>query len=93
MRTTLRSLAISSLGLTGIVLMLAGVAEARTRPHYGGVVRIESSAAADATGLVTETLTSVDALGRVRAFTCGALGGAERRSPLAILAARECAIS
>jgi MarR-like DNA-binding transcriptional regulator SgrR of sgrS sRNA len=45
--------------------MLASVAEARTRPHYGGVVRIESSAAADATGLVTETLTSVDASGRI----------------------------
>jgi len=70
MRTTLRSLAISSLGLTSMVLtstvlMLAGVTEARTRPHYGGVVRIESSAAADTTGLVTETLTLVDASGRI----------------------------
>jgi peptide/nickel transport system substrate-binding protein len=65
MRTTLRLLAISSLGLTSIVLMLGAVAEARTRPHYGGLVRIESSADADAAGLVTETLTSVDASGRI----------------------------
>ena len=48
--------------------MLAGVAEARTRPHYGGVVRMESTAAADTAGLVTETLTSADALGRVQPF-------------------------
>ena len=41
MRTTSRLLAISSLGLTS-VLMLAAVAEARTRPHYGGVVRMEA---------------------------------------------------
>ena len=65
MRTTLRLLAISSLGLTSIVLMLGAVAEARTRPHYGGTVRIESSAAADATVLVTETLTSADASGHI----------------------------
>ena len=51
MRTTLRLLAISSLGLTSIVLMLAGMAEARTRPHYGGVVRMESSAPAYAIGI------------------------------------------
>ncbi len=65
MRTTLRLPAISSLALAGMVLMLAGVAEARTRPHYGGVVRMESSAGADTAGLVTETLTSVDASGRI----------------------------
>jgi MarR-like DNA-binding transcriptional regulator SgrR of sgrS sRNA len=68
MRTTLRLLAISSLGLTSIVLMLAGAVNARTRPHYGGLVRMESSAAVDAMGLVTETLTSVDASGRVEPF-------------------------
>src|SRR5579871_5676930 len=66
MRTTLRLLAISSLALASIVLMLARVAEARTRPHYGGVVRMESAAAAEPTGLVTEALTSADALGRVQ---------------------------
>ena len=70
MRTTLRLLAISSLGLTSLgltsmILMLAGTAEARTRPHYGGAVRIESSTAADATRLVTETLTSVDGSGHI----------------------------
>jgi peptide/nickel transport system substrate-binding protein len=68
MRTTLRLLAISSLGLTSMVLMLAAVAEARTRPHYGGIARIESNAAADATGLVLETLTSVDASGHIESL-------------------------
>ena len=67
MRTTSRLLAISSLGLTSIVLMLAGMAVARTRPHYGGVVRIEAATSTKAStfGLV-RTLTSVDAPGRVQ---------------------------
>lgn len=71
MRTTLRSLAISSLvltslGLTSIVVMLAGVAGARTRPHYGGTVRVESNGAADSAAMIAESLTSVDALGRIQ---------------------------
>src|ERR1700756_2207716 len=53
MRTTLRLLAISSL-----VLMLAAAAGARTRPHYGGTVRVESNGSANSVALaemVTET--------------------------------------
>jgi len=61
MRTTLRSLAISSLWL-----LLVAVAEARTRPHYGGTVRVESSSTTNAVGLVTESLTAVDATGRAQ---------------------------
>lgn len=64
MRTTLRLLAISSL-----VLMLAAAAGARTRPHYGGSVRVESNGSANSVALaemVTETLSSVDALGRIQ---------------------------
>ncbi len=67
MRTTLRLLAISSL-----VLTLAGAAAARTRPHYGDTVRVESGGSAAsperaiAASLVAETLTSVDAMGRVQ---------------------------
>lgn len=61
MRTTFRLLAISSL-----VLMLAAAAGARTRPHYGGTVRVESKDAADGAAMIAETLTSVDALGRIQ---------------------------
>ncbi len=66
MRTTSRLLAISSLCLTSIVLMLAGMAGARTRPHYGGVVRIQAATSTKASTFVSETLTSVDAFGRVQ---------------------------
>jgi peptide/nickel transport system substrate-binding protein len=61
MRTTLRLLAISS-----VVLTLAAAANARTRPHYGGAVRVESNGLADWTAMIAERLTSVDALGRTQ---------------------------
>ncbi len=61
MRTTLRLLAISSL-----VLTLVAAAGARTRPHYGGSVRVESNGSADTAGMIAENLTSVDALGRIQ---------------------------
>lgn len=67
MRIRLRSLAISSL-----VLTFASAAGARTRPHYGGTVRVESGGSsvsaerAITASLVAETLTSVDAMGRVQ---------------------------
>ncbi|HLH08312.1 MAG TPA: ABC transporter substrate-binding protein [Terriglobales bacterium] len=65
MRTTLRSLAISSL------MVFVVTAAARTRPHYGGVVRMERSGGVytedlNRDPLVAETLTTVDALGRVQ---------------------------
>ena len=64
MRTTLRLLAIHSL-----VLMLAGAASARTRPHYGGTLRVEHSGSTDSAAsvaFVIETMTSVDRFGRVQ---------------------------
>ena len=66
MRTPSRLLAISSLGLA-----LAGTADARTRPHYGGELRVESATPNSSIGtiaadFVTESLTSIDSDGQVQ---------------------------
>src|SRR5208282_4996694 len=66
MRTTLRWLAISSL-----LLAMAAVSVARTRPHYGGTLRLEMDAANwqdnDALfPLVAETLTYVNTYGEAQ---------------------------
>ncbi len=71
MRTTLRLRAISSLGLTSMLLIVAGMAEARTRPHYGGELRVESATPNSSIGtiaavFVTESLTSIDSDGQVQ---------------------------